>query len=116
MFKFPSENDEQIAFVKWLKLKHILFYHIPNGGFRSIREGIRFKLLGVRAGVPDICIPIPANGFHGLYIEMKKTKGGKLSMDQSAWIEELCNQKYHATVAHGCEEAVKIVEEYFEAD
>ena len=27
--------------------------------------------MGVKAGVPDLCLPVPMNGYAGLYIEMK---------------------------------------------
>lgn len=50
--------------------------HVPNGGLRSQSEAMRFKAMGVLAGWPDYQIMIPANGFHGLFIEFKdKDKG-----------------------------------------
>lgn len=54
------------------------FHAIPNGGTRgddaksrAIRGG-QLKAEGVRQGVPDTFLPVPRNGWHGLYIEMKR--------------------------------------------
>ena len=48
---------------------------------KSPREGRKFKLMGVRKGVPDLFLSIPNKDYHGLYIELKKP-GGKLSLEQ----------------------------------
>ena len=59
---------------------------MPNGGKRNPAEAARFKAMGVKAGVPDLCLPVPMNGYAGLYIEMKysnnKTDGSAERMDQ----------------------------------
>ncbi len=65
-----------------------LMHAIPNGGARGndsqtnkIR-GAMLKAEGVKKGVPDIFLPVPLNGYHGLYIEMKvadKKKRSSLS-------------------------------------
>lgn len=60
-------------------------YHIPNGGYRSPAEAGILKSMGVRAGVPDLHLPVETGGYYGLYIELKKP-GGKLSRDQDDWI------------------------------
>lgn len=60
-------------------------YHIPNGGYRSPAEAGILKSMGVRAGVPDLHLPVGCQGFCSLYIEMKKP-GGKLSDDQEDWL------------------------------
>lgn len=48
---------------------------------KSAREGRKFKLMGVRKGVPDLFLSIPNDEFHGFYIELKKP-GGKASNEQ----------------------------------
>jgi len=37
--------------------------------------------MGVRRGIPDLFLSIPAYGYHGFYIELKK-QGGKPSAEQ----------------------------------
>jgi VRR-NUC domain len=49
-------------------------HSIPNGGQRNPREAARLKAQGVRAGVPDLCLPIAAAPYGGLYIELKVGK------------------------------------------
>lgn len=69
-------------------------YHIPNGGKRGKVEAIHFKAEGVKAGVPDICLPVPRGEWHGLYIELKRREGGRVSPEQTKWLEDLMRQGY----------------------
>ena len=108
----PTEREEQIKLVKYLKWNKIPFYAVPNGGSRNPVEGKNLKLEGVSAGVPDICIPVPNKKYHGLYIEMKRQKGGRVSEKQKEWIERLNKLGYLAVVCKGAEEAKVVVEKY----
>jgi len=55
------------------------FCHIPNGGYRNAIEAAIFKSLGVVAGAPDLLL-ISSGKTYGL--ELKATKGGRLSPAQ----------------------------------
>lgn len=46
----------------------VFWFHCPNGGMRNKAEAAMFKRMGVKAGVPDICIVHDAQ-FYG--IELK---------------------------------------------
>lgn len=107
-----TEDQEQMKLVSWLKKQGIRFYSIPNGGHRNFHEAAKFKRTGVSPGVPDICIPFASGGFHGLYVELKRVKGGKISESQLDWIKHLRENGYYADVALGFEEAKKIVVYY----
>lgn len=107
-----TEDQEQKALVQWLDAKRLLFYHIPNGGCRSGREASKFKLLGVKSGVPDLCIPIARGGFHALYIELKRKYGGKVSDSQMAWLDALRREGNLAEIAFGCDHAIEIITSY----
>ena len=115
----PREEQEQKAFVEWCQFKSCeykgldLIYAIPNGGSRNEIEARNLKLTGVKAGVPDLCLPVARKGKHGLYIEMKRKKGGKLSEYQEKWLAKLSEQGYETAVCHGLDEAIKTVEEYY---
>ena len=87
-------------------------HHIPNGGMRSKAEAVRFKRIGVKAGVPDLCLPVARKGYHGLYIELKRQKGGKLSEDQKKWLDDLFAQGYLAVRCDGADEAIGILSNY----
>jgi len=108
----PTERDEQIQFIKYLRWNKIPHYAVPNGGSRNPAEAKNLKAEGVSAGVPDVCIPVPNKKYHGLYIEMKRQKGGKVSEKQKEWIEKLNKLGYLAVVCRGYDEAREVVEEY----
>jgi hypothetical protein len=69
--------------------------------------------MGTIAGVPDLCIPIPSGSYHGLYIELKRQKGGKVSSEQSDWLAFLREKGYYAQVAKGFDEAKEMIMHYF---
>jgi hypothetical protein len=64
------------------------------------------------SGVPDLCIPVAKNGWHGLYIEMKKEKGTQ-SENQILIMEKLRNEGYACEVIYSFDEFREIVNKYF---
>ena len=108
-----KEDEEQKLLVDYLNINGILFYHVPNGGYRTILEAVKLKRQGVKKGVPDICICSARKGHHGLYIELKRKNLGSVSISQAEWIKNLNSAGYLAFVAYGFDEAKKIVDEYF---
>ncbi len=109
---YPTEREEQKLLVQYLQARRIPFYAVPNGGSRNPIEARNMKAEGVSAGVPDICIPVPNKRYHGLYVEMKRQKGGRVSEKQKIWIERLNKLGYLAVVCKGAEEAKVVVEKY----
>lgn len=112
-----SEHDEQCAFIRWChnhptepRLK--LIYSHLNGMRASIGAAVKEKKAGATAGIPDLFLPVPAGDYHGLYIELKKTKGGVVSDAQKMWIGLLSQQGYAVAVCKGKDEAVDIVQHY----
>ena len=111
MTAIPTEHQEQCALFEWAawmakQMPELHLMHaIPNGGKRDIRTAAMLKAEGVKPGVPDICLPVPRGGKHGLYIELKRRKGGTVSEAQQAWIRALCGQGYACTVCHGWDAA-----------
>jgi len=101
----PKEDHEQIAFVTWLKKKGFWVSASANGGSRNLFEAMKFKRMGVSAGYPDVFVPLPTTTFHGFFIEMKRSKGGKTSELQLKWLQYLRDNGYYAEVANGFEEA-----------
>jgi VRR-NUC domain len=103
----PSESDEQIWFFKWVRLAlpKLLAWHTPNGGKRSLKTAVRMKHEGVTPGVPDISIMKRRGPYAGMFIEMKRRKGGALSEGQKQIIAELREEGYYVAVCKGWEEA-----------
>jgi hypothetical protein len=46
------------------------------------------KAEAVKAGLPDICLPVPRGIWHGLYLELKKQEGS-VSRAQRRWLDAL---------------------------
>lgn len=116
----PTESEEQIALFEWTEWESgripqlRLMFHIPNGGKRNKATAARLKREGVKAGVPDVFLPVPRGRYHGLFIEMKREKDGRLSQEQKRWLEELSKMGYKAEVCRGWEEAANMVKGYLE--
>lgn len=116
----PTEGEEQAMLFSWCEMRMRqypeleLLFHIPNGGRRSKSEAARFKSEGVKAGVPDMFLPVARGKYHGLFIEMKRLKGGRVQEVQRKWMEKLRGQGYYTTVCHGWQEASDALQRYLE--
>ena len=114
----PLEDTEQRIIFQWAAMEAAarpelgLLYAIPNGGKRAIKTAIALKAQGVKSGVPDMCLPVARGEYHGLYIELKRQRGGTVSDNQKEWITALTGQGYKAEVCRGAEEAIKVIKEY----
>lgn len=127
------ESNEQQALFEWAKLQENtwptlkLLHAIPNGGKRDIREAARLKKEGVKAGIPDIFLPVSKKQYEfiypsddepfetiqycGLYIEMKAGKN-KPTKNQLWWHEELKKQGYKVEVCYNWIEASEVIMKY----
>lgn len=117
----PTEAQEQAALFEWIRIaakkypELELCHSIPNGGSRNPIEARHLKEQGVKPGIPDLFLPCARGGWHGLYIEMKRRKGGRVSIEQKKMILALRNQDYCVEVCQGWEEARDIITAYMEA-
>jgi len=118
---FPA-GSKHVVELEWI-------FAIPNGGSRGDTEisrkieGGKLKAEGVRAGVADIFLPVPAGQYHGLFIEMKKpehkpkpgkeaeSKGG-LSEDQIRFKNYVKRNGYGFVACYSWQEAVAVVTDY----
>lgn len=107
-----SEATEQQSVVEWCFYNRILIFAIPNGGSRNKLEAANLKRQGVKAGVPDLFVPVARRGFHGLFIEMKHGRN-KTTAAQDDWLEKLNREGYLAKVCRGYSEAVELIKYYF---
>ena len=115
-----TEDEEQMALFTWAHHMAVTghfpelsrLFHVPNGGSRGPAEAGRFKAMGVKPGVPDVFLDVPRGGFHGLRIEMKRRHGGKVSEDQTDWIDWYNAIGFRAVVCYGWDEAREEIENY----
>ena len=114
----PTEGAEQKWLIQWSLQPSVrqiypelaMLHHIPNQRADKIQASI-LKSMGVKPGVPDLHLPVPAGQYHSLYIEMK-AKDGRPDADQLWWAEHLkANGNAHA-FCYGWEQAVEVLKWY----
>lgn len=126
----PTEDVEQMCLFRWADAQSgkypelSLMYHIPNGGKRGKAEAGRFRAMGVKSGVPDIFLPVGVQKidsvdrgqytvirtkYNGLYIELKRLRGGTVSAAQKQWIARLRDTGYAVEVCKGWEAAAAVI-------
>lgn len=112
-----GETTEQMALFVWAgNNTHVLpclslMYHVPNEGKRT--NGAVLKAMGLKSGVPDVCLPVASHNFHGLYLEMKYGRN-KATPEQEAFMAGLRQQGYKTVVCHGAEEAKAEILDYLQ--
>ena len=114
----PTEHEEQCALFEWaelwLPMVSALLFAIPVGGHRHIAVADKLKAEGVKAGVPDIFFALPRNGEHGLFIEMKRVKGGSVRPEQKAMINRLRAAGYQVEICKGFDAARNVLTQYMD--
>ena len=118
-----SEHAHQAALIQWAALAERtwpelrLLYAIPNGGQRSKATAGKLKAEGVRAGIPDLCLPVPRGGFGACYIELKApatadAQPGKLTKTQRDMLLALKEAGNSAHCCVGWEDARDVLQAY----
>lgn len=118
-YAMRSEDTEQINVVQWAEWNTSRYpelkwlHHVPNGGSRNKAEAIKFKQMGVKAGVSDLCLPYPKGLYCGLYIEMKY--GNNRQQDtQKEFLADMAAAGHFVVTCYSAEEAIGIITEYLE--
>lgn len=118
MTRNHEEQHEQAKFVQWCFEQGLEPYATAQSTYTSSWSAIsQNKALGVRRGVPDLIIFIPAsrsinNSAHLIFCEMKKVKGGYASKEQMEFLT-LVSQvtgNIHGSVCRGFEEAKSFIQ------
>ena len=114
-----KHTHQTVAVVRWWKLQcrkygrpEEVLMHFANEGHRSPITAARLKAEGMRPGAPDLFLATAAGKYHGLFIEMKRTKGGRVSDSQWRMLYTLDSENYCTQVCHGSKEAIEAILEY----
>jgi hypothetical protein len=123
-------NEEfrmQCALISWwhqecdrFGVPEILLWHTPNsavyGGSKEQREkmGAMLKRLGQRSGVPDLFLSVPSGHWHGLFVELKSSRG-VVSPEQTYILSCLQDRGYHTVVCRTLEDAQIVITNYLNA-
>lgn len=114
-----SESTEQERVISWALFNEYrcqelkMLFHVPNGGSRNKAEAANLKRQGVKSGVPDLCLTVAKNGYHGLFIEMKYGKN-KTTKEQKEWLKNLSESGYKTAVCYSADEAIREIARYLD--
>jgi len=114
-----TEHLEQVALMNWAEMqsRHTpelkLLFAVPNGGKRNKRVAEKLKAEGVKAGVPDLVLPIARHGKNCLFIEMK-SPDGRVRPNQIWWQDQLEKHGNASIVCYGWESAKTAIIGYLE--
>ena len=105
----PTEFEEQVALVQYLRLKGYKHTAIPNSTYtKSWNQKRKNTASGLNAGLPDMVVIVEDNL---IWIELKRVKGGRLSEYQKDWIAALERAGQTVRVCKGADEAIKFIQE-----
>jgi hypothetical protein len=122
---YTSESDIQAACVAMFRAKfpHLAedLFSIPNGarvggkiGAGGFPVGARtLKAEGMLSGVADLMLAVPANGFAGLFIEMK-TPVGALRPEQREFLKRRAALGYAVEVCRSVDEFDRAICSYLD--
>lgn len=115
---YPTELQEQIAIFSWANTqldKYPLLRYMNaslNGVRLTIGQATIAKRSGLLKGYPDIFLPLRNKEYSGLFIELKRVKGGVVSPEQKDFLSFLNSQGFKAVVCRGSKEAIETIECY----
>lgn len=110
-----SHQKVIFEWAEWNKNKYPeldMLFHITNEGKRSKRMGAELKRMGLKKGIPDICLPVSNKEHSGLFIELKADKSKRLTKEQKEWLEKLNRYGYKALRCDGADEAIEVIKDY----
>jgi hypothetical protein len=124
----PTEHEEQVHVISWCRGRAAItgdrrleLVHGDSSGVRvPIGCAVKMKRAGAVKGWPDIFVAVPCIDwtgveqveYHGLFIELKRQRGGVVSQEQKAIHELLRDQGYRVEVCSGAEEAIRVISDY----
>ena len=118
----PLEAWEQEQVFLWRdKMKQqypiLALMHSSGNGLRlTPGTAVKAKKQGLTKGIPDIFLPAPTTTEHGdcygLFIELKRKTGGKVSPEQIIMLKALNAQGFLAVVCYGADEAIETIKDY----
>lgn len=112
---FGPEDHIQYKIMQWIAWEYpeILALHPFNEAKRGWAAQAKLKALGgaTSKGAPDILIFNPSSGRSGLALEVK-SKTGRLTKEQSFWLDALKARNWQTQMVRSFEEAQVIINEY----
>lgn len=117
----PLEETEQEAIFAWARAMEPRYPRLRllsasmNGILTNAQFGAKLKRLGRKAGFPDLFLPVVGYAnTPGLFIELKRRAGGKLSPEQISWHASLEDEGYTVVTCYGAEHAIRTIKAYLD--
>ena len=116
------ESAYQTQVVEWsrwafkanpVRYPHLDMLHCSLNGVKL--SGTQAKIAkgqGMLSGVPDLFLPVPKNGYHGLFIEMKSEKG-RVTENQNWFLTNAESLGYKIAVCYSAKEAIAAIQAYY---
>ena len=113
------EAIEQAKVIAWARANernypYLWMLHSSLNGVKMTKaQAGRAIAQGMLSGVPDLFLPVPKNGYHGLFIEMKYGSN-KVTENQEKFLQNAANVGYAVSVCYSANEAIKRIEDYYQ--
>jgi len=110
----PSERELQEALVEWAQMQpgpEQMLFAIPNGQYRPGEA----PEPGLRAGVPDLCLPWPDDDGGVLFLELK-VGSNTTNNAQEQWIDDLICAGNIVKVCRSLDEAITAIKQHLAND
>ena len=113
------EAIEQAKVIAWARANernypYLQLLHCSLNGVKMTKaQAGRAIAQGMLSGVPDLFLPVPKNGYHGLFIEMKYGSN-KVTENQEKFLQNAANVGYAVSVCYSANEAIKRIEDYYQ--
>ena len=113
------EAIEQAKVIAWARASernypYLQLLHCSLNGVKMTKaQAGRAIAQGMLSGVPDLFLPVPKNGYHGLFIEMKYGSN-KVTENQEKFLQNAANAGYAVSVCYSANEAIKRIEDYYQ--
>ena len=117
------ESAQQAQVVEWSRWAYktgkypmLNMLHCSLNGVKL--SGTQAKIAkgqGMLSGVPDLFLPVPKNGFHGLFIEMKSEKG-RVTENQHWFLTNADSVGYKTVVCYSAKEAISAIQAYYDQE
>jgi hypothetical protein len=111
MIRYRAEDRIQSAVclhLRWRGVPGVVWFAVPNGGYRTAAEAHVLKATGVRAGASDLILLHAGKAFA---LELKTDKG-RATNAQIQFIDDWRAAGGEAYLAHGLNEALAVLEEW----
>lgn len=124
MLKVPEENLQRCV-VSYIEEKYpgvIFCANVASNVGLGWRKATLQKMAGNKRAWPDLFIAMPVNGYHGLFVELKKFETG-LRVKSSAHVDEqremlnmLAALGYYTVMAVGWRDAKNFIDGYLKGE